>query len=616
MTNGTELPRQVLTFLRCFFLFLGIVIAVPEAYASEPFLIESERFAVRSLSKHLSILIDQDHRFALEDIAQDSHDEDFKENRFPIASIGFTSAAVWARCKILNGCQDEVNVVVESSMSRLSHADWYLVQNGKVVKTVRCGVKDLAKGVTIADQYPKIEFSIAPKEEVSLYLCAQSDTAIWLPLVIGSANEFKSYERIRFIRELFLLSLCLSIFVISLFIGVSCQQRMYFGLAIVSLIFAMIFAVFNGHLRSLFPGMPIWFDRQFYGILTVLGLQGLIACDLAVFDFSRWPGFMTKLRRLIIVFFAMMLFGFLLLDYRVSSKYVFSLIGVGALVYALICAWVAISQRGWSSLILLLAWSVIAVNFKVVQFSQSYIEPNTIQSLLFPLVLALFLIRLIQNQISLSQTQVKLSNSLQAESEARLAALRSQLDPHFLFNLLTSIQVLSKFDPSKVPELVDRLAAFLRFRLSSSETPYRRLIDEVTATQAYLDIEKVRFGDQLKAQFDIQPETQDWQVPEMILQPLVENAIKHGFAVDKPVRLLIKARLLAGRLQLLVSNECHNTSNPEAEGGFGIGLSNTRDRLACLYGDRASLLVTESQNIFTANLQIPQIEQKTPPSDR
>ena len=616
MTNGTELPRQVLTFLRCFFLFLGIVIAVPEAYASEPFLIESERFAVRSLSKHLSILIDQDHRFALEDIAQDSHDEDFKENRFPIASIGFTSAAVWARCKILNGCQDEVNVVVESSMSRLSHADWYLVQKGKVVKTVRCGVKDLAEGLAIADQYPKLEFSIAPKEEVSLYLCAQSDTAIWLPLVIGSANEFKSYERIRFIRELFLLSLCLSIFVISLFIGVSCQQRMYFGLAIVSLIFAMSFAVFNGHLRSLFPGMPIWFDRQFYGILTVLGLQGLIACDLAVFDFSRWPGFMTKLRRLIIVFFAMMLFGFLLLDYRVSSKYVFSLIGVGALVYALICAWAVISQRDWPSLILLVAWSVIAVNFKVVQLSQSYIEPNTIQSLLFPLVLALFLIRLIQNQISLSQTQVKLSNALQAESEARLAALRSQLDPHFLFNLLTSIQVLSKFDPSKVPELVDRLAAFLRFRLSSSETPYRRLIDEVTATQAYLDIEKVRFGDQLKAQFDIQPETQDWQVPEMILQPLVENAIKHGFAVDKPVRLLIKARLLAGRLQLLVSNECHNTSNPEAEGGFGIGLSNTRDRLACLYGDRASLLVTESQNIFTANLQIPQIEQKTPPSDR
>jgi LytS/YehU family sensor histidine kinase len=97
---------------------------------------------------------------------------------------------------------------------------------------------------------------------------------------------------------------------------------------------------------------------------------------------------------------------------------------------------------------------------------------------------------------------------------------------------------------------------------------------------------------------------------------LVENAIKHGFAVDKPVRLLIKASLLASRLQLQVSNECHHTSNPEAEGGFGIGLSNTRDRLACLYGDRASLLVTESQNTFTANLQIPQIEQKTPPSDR
>jgi LytS/YehU family sensor histidine kinase len=312
----------------------------------------------------------------------------------------------------------------------------------------------------------------------------------------------------------------------------------------------------------------------------------------------------------------MMLFVFLLIDYRVSSKYVFSLLGVGALVYALICARVAISQRGWSSLILLLAWSVIAVNFGVGQLSQSYIEPNTIQSLLFPLVLALFLIRLIQNQISLSETQVKLSNALQAESEARLAALRSQLDPHFLFNLLTSIQVLSKFDPSKVPELVERLAAFLRFRLSSKETPYRSLIDEVTATQAYLDIEKVRFGDQLKAEFDIQPETQDWQVPEMILQPLVENAIKHGFAVDKPVRLLIKASLLASRLQLQVSNECHNTSNPEAEGGFGIGLSNTRDRLACLYGDRASLLVTESQNTFTANLQIPKIEQKTPPSDR
>ena len=103
----------------------------------------------------------------------------------------------------------------------------------------------------------------------------------------------------------------------------------------------------------------------------------------------------------------------------------------------------------------------------------------------------------------------------------------------------------------------------------------------------------VRYGDDLKVVFDTDKEADAWDVPEFILQPLVENAIKHGFQADQPIELVVKSMLVSGQLVLEVSNLFPLQSDLSSQGGFGIGISNTRDRLKCLYGNIAKFELFE-----------------------
>ena len=116
----------------------------------------------------------------------------------------------------------------------------------------------------------------------------------------------------------------------------------------------------------------------------------------------------------------------------------------------------------------------------------------------------------------------------------------------------------------------------------------------------------MRFGSLLSTVFEVRPETESWEVPEMILQPLVENAIKHGFQADECISLTVKSSLLLDQgLLLEVSNRCPESVVENCNGGFGIGITNTRDRLQYLYGDAAELHLRQRGNVFTASLLIP-----------
>jgi LytS/YehU family sensor histidine kinase len=294
----------------------------------------------------------------------------------------------------------------------------------------------------------------------------------------------------------------------------------------------------------------------------------------------------------------------LILEYRYSAKFLFTYIGLASVFYTTAYAYVAIKLRTISSMIWLGVWLVIVANFAVQQLSQSFVAPYAVQTLILPAILCLFLIGLLRNQLALTRTQIQLSNSLQSESEARLLALRAQLEPHFIFNSLNSINALSRINPGKVPEIVERLAQFLRFRLQPNESPFRTLRDEVSALGAYVEIEKVRFGNLLSTVFEVCPKTETWEVPEMILQPLVENAIKHGFQADERISLTVKSSLLNEQALLLeVSNRCPDSV--VENGGFGIGVTNIRNRLTHLYGAAAELHLRQHGNVFTASLLIP-----------
>ncbi|MBL8238217.1 MAG: histidine kinase [Bryobacterales bacterium] len=181
-----------------------------------------------------------------------------------------------------------------------------------------------------------------------------------------------------------------------------------------------------------------------------------------------------------------------------------------------------------------------------------------------------------------SQLEAKLAN-------AQLHALKMQLHPHFLFNTLHSISELVHDDPARAETMIVRLSDFLRLTLDHVGVPQVPVEEEIDFLRRYLDIEKMRFEDRLTVEWDIDPTIRHVSVPNLILQPLVENAIKHGLSrnTDEGV-LRISCKADDGKLSMKVFNNGpapqRATANLQEPVREGVGLNNTRSRLERIYG--------------------------------
>ena len=170
--------------------------------------------------------------------------------------------------------------------------------------------------------------------------------------------------------------------------------------------------------------------------------------------------------------------------------------------------------------------------------------------------------------------------------EAELKALRAQLNPHFLFNSLNSISALTTMDSKRAREMCLLLSDFLRKSLGLGERRQVALREELDLVRAYLSIEQIRFGERLKVDWDIAPEAEGALVPTLLLQPLVENAIKHGIsALPEGGELRLQAAVQQG----IVTFTVDNPANPDAplKPGLGLGLRQVRQRLWGRFPDRS-----------------------------
>jgi two-component system LytT family sensor kinase len=208
-------------------------------------------------------------------------------------------------------------------------------------------------------------------------------------------------------------------------------------------------------------------------------------------------------------------------------------------------------------------------------------------------------------------------------AEARLEALQMQLQPHFLFNTLNAIASLIHVNPAQADKMVSRLGDLLRAALNHSHLHEVTLAEEIAFLEKYLDIEQVRFGDRLEVRFEIEDAVRDVLVPNLILQPLVENAIRHGISQRPgPGQILIRAYAAADETAVAIE-VCDNGVGLEAsrETGSGVGLENTRARLDQLYGEEAFRLdlVPRREGGVRVALMIPLIRDpagETPPPAR
>ena len=188
--------------------------------------------------------------------------------------------------------------------------------------------------------------------------------------------------------------------------------------------------------------------------------------------------------------------------------------------------------------------------------------------------------------------------------EAELQSLKLQLNPHFLFNSLHSISALATIDGARARDMCLKLAGFLRSSLGVGEKESIPVRDEVELARSYLEVEQVRFGSRLRVEAEIEPACENCGVPPLLLQPLVENAVKHGIAgmVDGgEVRLA--ARREPGAVAITVENAFDADAPPRRD--LGIGLTHVRKRLQVRYGAEASMEAGVVGRTYRVVLRVP-----------
>ncbi|MGA7155398.1 MAG: histidine kinase [Acidobacteriaceae bacterium] len=206
--------------------------------------------------------------------------------------------------------------------------------------------------------------------------------------------------------------------------------------------------------------------------------------------------------------------------------------------------------------------------------------------------------------------EIERAKLLQVIAESELHALRAQIHPHFLFNTLHAISTLTSSDPKSARTMLVKLSDLLRTALRYGGSDLIALSGEVEFIESYLDIEKMRLGDRLEVSWKISPAVRESLVPQLILQPLVENAVVHGVACCRDGGWIkIEAEETVNTVWITVSNSVGGKSHP----GTGFGIPNTRSRLKYLYADQACFDFSEiSPGIVRAKVVIPKLRTCTP----
>lgn len=260
--------------------------------------------------------------------------------------------------------------------------------------------------------------------------------------------------------------------------------------------------------------------------------------------------------------------------------------------------------QGWVANNLVAAWQTLPADMsRVYSSTLNYILVFGVNMILFHVAYTRH--AAVQQERQLAEAQL-------AAQQAQLTALRYQLNPHFLFNSLNSISALIVTNRNGDAEaMTHKLSRFLRSSLSADPAELIPLEEELALTEEYLEIESVRFGDRLGVDIRCGAGASDALVPSFLVQPLVENAVKHGVARSRaPVTIEIHADIEGETLRIRVANDLIESTGIILRGteGAGVGLDNVRHRLAAVFGQRASLTAGPDENRFVATLEVPAVK--------
>ena len=226
---------------------------------------------------------------------------------------------------------------------------------------------------------------------------------------------------------------------------------------------------------------------------------------------------------------------------------------------------------------------------------------------IFTMVICLFVVVIHWMWNNLMEQREKEKRNVDMEQmakDAELATLRQKLQPHFLFNSLNSINALILVQPDQAQQMVQQLSDFLRLTLKRADEPWVSLAQELEYLETYLAIEKVRFGHRLEVKLQIEEAAQIWSIPTLVLQPLLENAIKFGlYGTTGRIFIELTTRVSDSQLEIEITNPFDSDMQPST--GSGFGLAGLQRRLYLIYARNDLIKTNAEENKFTVNLKLP-----------
>lgn len=553
-------------------------------------------------------LFDETCALSASDVLQASSDAWIQQSPGTLATFGYTRAAVW--CRIRFSMPTSEAAVVELPTTRIDHVDWFSVTGDITEYLCSNGYCDVPDSAVASAQYPLIRIQPARDQEYQVLFRATSDCALAIPVRIDLAANRHAVELSRSARAHFEIGGAVAIVVVCMTLAL-CFRDLSLGLLGFCGLSVVCYGVLFDTVLSL-PGyrVPAWMPRAGCNIFCVLQAAAMLVFSAALSGYRNLGPFDRRLFAVACVINMAYLFLHIWLPYSMLVPWLNGLCVLNSM-----CSVWVISIRFRDDGRLLNLVPVVALMLShlpgllLILYFHGYaitlLSPQSLRMIAMPIVFCGLAFSLLQRRRIAENLRLHAALASVGESEARLMALRYQLNPHMLMNCLTAISSLSRRTPEQIPTVIQNLCNILHARLKPSTGLLWSLEQELNLARSLVALEQVRFNEQLNFSVSADPAALNCRIPEMLLQPLVENALKYCTNGDHAAELRIEALMLRDVLQIKVVNSIKNEAGVTPSEGLHIGHANVRNRLQLTYGGCAEFQFLISGSVAISEIRIP-----------
>jgi len=523
-----------------------------------------------------------------------------------VQSFGFSDSVIWVRIDLSSN--RSVRAVVEIPSTRLDCVDWFEVRGGVVSRSVPNGLR-AGRGFAPLS-YPSLLLDLERERPVTVLCRIQSLGSLTIPLVIAAEEDWRRVDQQRRFLSYSQIGGSGVVVVIVLMLGLHFRDWSFTLLAM-SCCCVLSYGLLFDNVISL-PGVSLsaWSIRTGSSLTATLAAVCMLGFSVTYTGYSD----LTKGDRTI--FFVAMAMAMLfcvahfLLPFRSINLMLSGLqtIVVAAALWITSSRWRRYGHR--EDLVLFLTLILchtpaVLLMLQMLGWIPIGLTPSSLRFMAMPVIFCSLFVVLLQRRKAIAELRLNTALAQAGEADAKLLALRLQLNPHMLMNSLAAISWLSTESPQKIPRFIENLSAILQSRLRPSTGQFWEVSAEIQLAENLLELAAVRFGDRVRHSTRVSAEAARCLLPEMLVQPLVENAIKYC-PLDLPLaEIRVVAELHHNRLLITVENSIKPGTIGNVPDGLRIGHANIRQRLDLLYEKSAKFTFFAAESVVTAQLELP-----------